>query len=364
MFDILDIDLPGDVKPSPSTRARTVLENYNLDIDTYVKWMNTDVTATGSDDLIVSILIEMGQKMGYDLDRTVAEIYHRAFYLTPEISNTFGLTYSSTAGELHSGPSGNPTIYMAGPSIFREFATSITDYRDMVPIRYLSHDSTNLSVGSPALLEQGIGIGFDVIEIDLGLLMVQYMLWLKEQVDSEFDYKRSIMMFSAMHVWPKLIYTRLPLAFMNRARAIAQGLPVNNVQHNLSKNFVNRTGQAHAMLDEVVKFFGKRESTFQYLLGTLPVPGLFTLDRLVTLPDILINRQCAWAAIMARYNAFTYLYVLARVDPTRSRKFPVDNATRSITRAYNDRGFSQVMGLQEQRSVKTHMQTLLAFVGK
>lgn len=364
MFDILAIKLPGDVKPSPSTKARQVLDDYEYDIVQYLKWKNDDVTAVASDDLIVSILTDVGSKMGYDMERSISDIYNRAFYLTQETASAFGLTYSSNAGDLHTGVSGNPTIYILGVSPLRKGVTPNTSYRDIIPVRYLSHDSTNIHIGSQALLEQGFGIGFDVIEIDLGLLFVQFLLWLKEQMNSEFEYKRSLMTFVSMHVWPKLVCSRLPLAFMNRARAIAQGIKPNNVVFNQSKFFNNRTPQAHAMIEECVKFFLKRENTFDYLLGTLPVPTNLPLVTYTDLPDVAMTRQVSWAAIMARYNTFQYLYEMARVDPIRARRFPLDNSARGIQRAYNDRAFGQVMGLQEQRSVRQHLGGLLTPLGK
>lgn len=364
MFDILAIKLPGDVKPSPSTKARQVLDDYAFDIVQYLKWKNDDVTAVASDDLIVSILTTTGDKMGYDYDRSIADIYTRAFYLAQETASAFGLTYSSNAGDLHTGISGNPTIYMLGVSPFRKSVSPATSYRDIVAVRYLSHDSTNLHIGSQALLEPGFGIGFDVIEIDLGLLFVQFLLWLKEQMTSEFEYKRSLMTFVSMHVWPKLVHSRMPLAFMNRARGIAQEYKPNNVTFNQSKYFHNRTPQAHAMLEECVKFFLKRENTFDYLLGSLPVPTNQPLVTYTDLPDVAMTRQVSWAAIMARYNTFQFLYEMARVDPIRVRRFPLDSSARAIQRAYNDRAFGQVMGLQEQRSVRQHLDGLLTAMGK
>lgn len=359
MFDLIGGKLREDVKPTPVAASEQFIRNFELDIKAYLDWRNEDISFVPVDHWMVSLLFTLGQKLGYDLERSVSDIYRRVAALTNEVSSTFGFTTVSNAGRLHIGDSGNTTIYLVGESPLRAGVSRTTHYKDIVAIRYLSHDSTNLTIGSPAEAERLIGLGMDVIELDLGLLMLQFTLWTKAQLESGETDLRTPQLFIGMHVLPKLKYSQYALAMMNRITAIAEGLPVSDTSYRLSKAFANRSQVGQNVLDSISKIILGRDVTFEYLLGFFPVPMMTSLGQAMTIPEYLPTRQVTWALVLSRYNLLRYLFALGRVDPIRAKRYPVNDIRRIITRMINDGGLRQTLGISARMDMEAKLEDLI-----
>lgn len=360
MFDLTGGSLPEDVEVSPVGASRQFIENYTQDIQAYLKWKATDVSDVPADHWMVSMLTTLAQKVGYDLSRTVEDIYRRAGYLANEIAMTFGFTSQSNAGRIHIGDSGNKTVYLIGESPFRRGVTRSTPYWDMNPIRFLSHDSTNLTLGNNAESEDLIGLGLDVIEIDLGLLMLQYTLWMREQLASEEKYKRTPQMYVAMHVLPRLKFSQYAIAIMNRCCAIAEGLPVNNVPVRLSKSYIDRTASGQKIFETFTKIMLSKQTTFEKLIGTLPVPLVGTLGRATSVGQYAPTAQVTWALVLGRYNLLRYLWALGRVEPNHSKMYPINDIRRIIGRVLGANGMSAALDRRTFQDVAMKLDALLS----
>jgi hypothetical protein len=361
MFDLIGGTLQEDVKPTPVGASNQFISNFELDIRSYIDWRNRDISFVAADHWMVSMLTTLSQKLGYDLSRSVEDIYRRAGFLANEIAATFGYTTESNTGRLHIGDNGSKTIYLIGESPMRTGVTRTTPYTDMIAIRYISHDSTNLTMGCPAEAEALIGLGIDVIEIDLGLLMLQFTLWMKEQLAMPGgDDKRTPQIFVGMHVLPKLKHSQYAIALMNRCCAIAEGLPVNDSFHRLSKAFSDRTQSGQSIYESFTRLMLSRNNvTFEYLLGTLPVPMMPTLGVACRIPQVAPTRQITWALILSRYNLIRYLFALAKVEPGRATQYPVNDIRRVINRMLGDNGLRAALSSGQAKDVEIKLAALI-----
>jgi hypothetical protein len=229
----------------------------------------------------------------------------------------------------------------------------------MVPVRYLSHDSTNLTLGSNAESEDLIGLGFDVVEIDLGLLMLQYTLWMKEQMDSEERDKRTPQMFVSMHVLPKLKFSQYAIAIMNRCCAIAEGNPVNNQVIRLSKSYINRTEAGQKIFETFTRLMMSKKVTFEHLMGALPVPLVGSLGRATSIGEYAPTSQVTWALVISRYNVLRYLWALARMAPDRAREYPTNDVKRIFVRITSSNGMSSALDRRTYVDVVNKLDALL-----
>lgn len=361
MFDLIGGKLQEDVKPTPVAASNQFISNFELDIKSYIDWRNRDISFVPVDHWMVSLLTTLAQKLGYDLSRSVEDIYRRAGFLANEIAMTFGFTTGSNMGRLHIGDNGNKTIYLLGESPMRVGVTRTTPYTDMVAIRYLSHDSTNLTIGSSAEAEELIGLGMDAIEIDLGLLMLQYTLWMKEQLESNVEVaKRTPQIFVGMHVLPKLKVSQYAIAMMNRCCAIAEGLPVNDIAYRLSKAFNNRTSVGQNICEAFTGLMlSKNNVTFEYLIGTLPVPMVPTLGVACALTEYPPTQQVTWALVLSRYNLLRYLFALARIEPTRAKQYPANDIRRAIVRMASSGALRTVLSGSSYKDVEGKLEAII-----
>lgn len=359
MFDLTGGSLPEDIAPSPVGASNQFISNYEQDIRGFIQWRNVDVSFVAADHWMVSMLTALAQKVGYDLSRSVEDIYRRCGFLSNEIAMTFGFTAQSNHGRMHVGDSGNRTVYLIGESPFRRGVTRGTPYSDMVPIRYLSHDSTNLTLGNNAESEDLIGLGFDVIEIDLDLLMLQYTLWMREQLASEERDKRTPQMFVGMHVLPKLKFSQYSIAIMNRCCAIAEGNPVSNQVVRLSKSYINRTEAGQKIFETFTRLMMSKKVKFEHLIGTLPVPMVGSLGVATSVGQYSPTSQVTWALVISRYNLLRYLWALGTMEPERAREYPINDIKRIFVRITSSNGMSSALDRRTYLSVVQKLDALL-----
>jgi len=359
MFDLTSGSLPEEVAASPVGASNQFISNYEQDIKSFIDWRNRDVSSVPPDHWMVSLLTTLAQKAGYDLSRTVEDIYRRCSFLSNEIAMTFGFTAQTNNGRMHIGDSGNRTIYLLGESPFRRGVTRNTPYTDMVAIRYLSHDSTNLTLGSSAESEDLIGLGFDVVEIDLGLLMLQYTLWMREQLASADPDKRSPQMFVSMHVLPKLKFSQYAIAIMNRCCAIAEGNPVNNQVIRLSKSYINRTEAGQKIFETFTRIMMDKKVKFEHLIGTLPVPLVGSLGRATSVGNYAPTAQVTWVLVISRYNLLRYLWALSNMAPDRGREYPTNDVRRIFVRIISANGMSSALDNRTYKDVVAKLDALI-----
>lgn len=339
MYEILASRLVTRTRPAATPGFDQLIRNANDTLDQYIQWCNSAVSTVGSNHLLVSLLITLSQKVGYDPNYTVQDLFNRADFYLPDMASTFGLTYATNSGKVHLAENGNSTLYLLGESPLRRLISRSTPYGQIAPWRYLAHSSTSLALGSPAKAEPEIGTGFDVIELDLGLLLLQYYLWINEQLTQEGDDRRSLTSFVSMYVVPTLKLSQFAVAYMNRLTAIVRGLPVNDEPYRLTRAFPDRSQAEGQELVRLASLLLKRENQFGHLLETLPVPGLWSnLGDQQSLPDLPPTNQLTWALLIARYNLTAMLYALNRVTPERARQFggEVNGIRRTIARCIND----------------------------
>lgn len=363
MYEILASRLVTRTRPAATPGFDQLIRYANDTLDQYVQWCNQAVTTVASNHLLVSLLITLTQKVGYDPNYTVQDLYNRVNFLLPDMASTFGLTYATHTGKAHVGENGNPTLYLLGESPLRTRISRDTPYVQIVPWRYLAHSSTNLSLASPAVAEPGIGTGVDVIELDLGLLLLQYFLWVREQLGQTGDDRRSLTSFVSMMVLPTLKLSQFAVAYMNRLTANAKGLPVDDRPYRFTRAFVDRSRTEGQELMNLTSTLLKRENQFGYLLEAIPVPGVWgNLGDQQTLPDLPPTRQVTWALLIARYNLTDMLYALNRISPERARQYggEVNGIRRTVNRCINDGSLVSGLPPRERVSVLRCFEQLLA----
>lgn len=367
MKKLLDGLLPvpaGSIATNKVARTDLAINNLSRDIAEYLSWKQVDVTSVAADHWLISYLTIATGKIGYHTDLDPRESFTRTDFLTEELARAFGFTTEYNAGRLHIGDNGAVTIYIVGKSPRRKQINARTPYWKMTPMRYISHGSTNLSMGSMAEPEELVGSGFQVIEIDLAILHLQAIrfmeFWMKQNPESP----RGLQMMVSMHVLPRLKLSQYDIAIMNRLTAIVQSSPYNNQVVRLSKSFPDRHREVHNVLEDLAKVLVGRELSFEAALAAIPAPLNNSMFITLSMDDYSYSRQINWAVLIARIDLLIYCFAICRVDPLRSKRWTVLNdIKRTIKRIENDSGFSQVLALSMRQELRNKIDDLERMMG-
>ena len=335
------------------------INNLSKDIRDYIDWKKTDVTAVPIDHWLVNYLLLSTGKLGYRTDLQPKESFARTDFAVEELARVFGFTTEYNAGRLHIGDNGAVTIYVVGKSPRRKQIDASTPFWNMAAMRYISHGSTSMAMGNNAEPEEFVGSGFDVVEIDLGILHYQAVAFMNYWYKRNPDSPRSLQQLVAMHVLPMLKLSQYDIAIMNRMTAIAQGTPINLESPRLSKSFPDRHREMDLALKSHVPYLLGRDLSFEDAIAALAFPLKNNPWVTLSMDDYSFSRQINWAVLVARYSLLTYLFAICRIDPSRSKRYPVNDIVRSIKRIENDNGLSQVLGLTMRRDFKEKIVALL-----
>lgn len=365
MKKLLEGKLPvptGTLTSNKVARSDLAMSNLTRDIVEYLRWKRTDVTAVAADHWLVSYLIIATSKIGFH-DHDPKESFTRTDFLTEELSRAFGFTTEYNAGRLHIGDNGAVTVYIVGKSPRRNQIVASTPYWKMTPLRYISHQSTNLSMGSMAEPEELVGSGFDVIEIDLAILHYQALSFLRFWEKQNPETPRSLQMLVSMDILPRLKLSQYDIAIMNRMTSMANSGPVNNEVIRLSKSFPDRHGEVSGALTSLVKVLLGRELSFEQAIAAIECPLGNSSFITLSMDDYAYTRQVNWAVLLGRVNLLQYLFAICRIEPLRSKRWPVNDIKRTIVRINNDGGFNQTLGLSMRKDIKEKLQDFIDRIG-
>lgn len=363
MKKLLDGTLPipnSGVMNSPVAAMALALSNLSRDITEYLRWTRTDVTHVPADHWLVSYLIIASGKLGYRPDLSPMESFNRTDFLTEELSRTFGFTTEYNAGRLHIGDNGSVTVYVVGKSPRRSQITMNTPYWAMTAVRYLAHSSTSLAMGNHAEPEDLIGSGYDVIELDLGILHYQVTRFTEYWLSHNPESPRSLQQFVAMDVLPKLKQSQYDIAIMNRLTAMVNHVPVSMTVPRLPKSFPDRHREMDNALMMHLDFVMGRELSFEMAIGFLPTTLGNNPFKVLSFDEYLPTRQMGWALLITRFNLLSYLFTICRVDRDRSRRWPIGEIKRAIKRIDNDSGLGVVLNLSARKEFRAKLQALLS----
>lgn len=349
---------PGQLLESPVASMSLALSNLSKDIATYVHWMNKDVTHVAADHWLVSFInIALG-RIGYRPEMTPQEIFQRADLLSTELARVFGFTTEYSAGRLHISDNGAVTVYVIGKSPYRKKVLTTTQHWELVPMRYLAHSSTSLSMGNHAEPEELVGCGYDVIELDLGILQYQAVQFMNYWTTRNPEAPRNLQQLVAMHVLPKLKQTQYDIAIMNRLTNMINGGPINNTVYRLPKTFADRHAEMDRNLQQVLDFALGRELSFTQAISLLPTALKNNPFVTLSYDDYLETSAIGWALLLARYGLLNYLFSICRVEASRARRWPINAFERQVRRLLNTNTLSAVLNLTNRKEFMDKLQVL------
>lgn len=264
----------------------------------------------------------------WDLDDT--RYLHFVDNASEGLSRTYQFTSPTHRGKLHErGLTLGKDCYEAvidhynGPP--RDIGT-VGAWRYWRPLNYLYHTRTDLRLPISNNLQQGKGYG--VITIDIPLLALQYRYWLKTQKRGDREeiaqQPESVFRFLGSYALPNMVTSYLDIAIFNRLTRLANGLPLHSFPSPHPFYVMDLSNRIDDLCQKVIKTNDQRRGDVQVFVGNTPMIVQPTLQQVMQLPSMPINRNNEWALLFARLPYLKYITTHGIVEGQGDRRMTND----------------------------------------
>ncbi len=270
-----------------------------------VEFYRRNPTTVKSNHILVRLIDSFNVPYREDLGIYTGQVRDKAYALAMALRITTPAFKGRVFTEGYFAGSGSREIIVAVNEPF-SLSESIANWRDLQPIKVLSHGNTQLL--SPILdgrrpVQQG---GLFIVGINIPLLALQYQCWRKEYTVGK-DSPLGIEHFIRMFPIPNMIYSFQDYAVFNRINLISQNKDIPKAYNPHSFQLIDLSQRVDASLARHVQYIKQKPMPYDQLLKTLPAINVPNLAYTLKIPDTLYTRQIKWALAMARLPAVEFM---------------------------------------------------------
>ena len=256
-----------------------------------------------------NILVKMLYTMSIPQNSTAERVYVDVVSRTTKIARTMGLTSSVTKGSIftnHFFGNNSKEVVLAHSSLINVFDT-VADWKNMRPLRVLSHPFTdlwgNVPDGKPNSKE---GISF--FSIDIPMMAVMYHCFLKEQeINEQGGYPRKTpAQFVYAYVLANTYRDMIDVAVFNRMNCMLTGTPLNDSpkMHSFMQN--DYRSSVDVGLGDQIDALKRLNRRLGPVLHQAKMIFAEDLAELSELPDVAPTVQCYWALVASRLPMLSF----------------------------------------------------------
>lgn len=291
---------------------------------------------------------------------------HRYLHFVDSASEGLSRTYQFTS------PTHRGRLYENGLTLGKDCVEAVIDHyagvpkdlnvpgawRHWEPLKYLYHTRTDLRM--PISNNQQQGKGYGVVTLDIPLLALQYRYWLKTQKRGDKEelaqQPDSVFRFLGSFPLPNLVGSYLDIAIFNRLTRIANNLPVHSYPSPHPFYVMDLSQRIDGLLHRVVATNDQRRGDIQIFAGTTPMIVNATLQQVMVLPNMPVNRNNEWALMLARLPYLKYIVEHGIVPQQGDRQM-----TNEVYEALFDSGVDNLFsGVGSSSAVSMIRDTLVA----
>lgn len=263
-------------------------------------------------------------------------------------SARFERTYNLNSSVVGAGIISNGTIYNrnhseAWISVAYDFDVDkcVGNYKDLKPIRAISHEYTNLTMSVPNGNYPENQEGLAVLTIDLALLALQYKCWIEnEQYIKEKDTYLPLHSFIYRYPLTNLISTHTDVCIFNRLYSLVENKPIVNTRSTNSFFVIDYGDRTTQSLNQLLDMFKKQPGDYVQRLNSIPSIEYGSYLRSIGIPDMAPTRQIKWVLVLARLKTIELLLMLDELTESKTINLTErDIIARELRGLINDKSF-------------------------
>lgn len=278
-----------------------------------------------------------------------------------EICSPLGITTGNVSGDVHDDVfSKQGTVYLSGNHYSLSELSTIKDYRNIEPLRFLSRDGVTETLLKPNTYKH-VG-SYAAISVDVVAYTQMVRLWLAAQSKKPEEEKETTYELVNRYVYPNMMDSAMDCAIVNMYAM--DGLSVEALDASDFPTVIGARDYTEVVLKEAQKlreqYFNKSQD-FNMTLADLPAytGSVAEVEPRVDLPE---TTQAFWGTTIAYINyANMAMLIAAKTDPELRS---VQNILKRIDRKVrSEKVFDKIPNRKLEEEIRDRYATMLLTAG-
>lgn len=283
-----------------------VKSNLTRELIKLVMYYRENVHAVQSNHFLTRIMNQLPVSPQENLDYYYLKTLDRGL----DISMSLKFTSPIYRGKVFDGMiygKGTKEIYVVVNEDLENYRNE--DWRDLKPIRVLSHPRSSIFFDPIKNEPFESEIGVAVFTLDIPMLMIQYRKWIADPNAYNREISdRSMMQFIAMCVLPNILFSHLNVAIFNRLNQWRFGMAPNEAVPRFPIGIINYTNQLDKVLLELIDKLNRNKKEFEGILRNIPSIREPNYLSVIRIPPMAITRNNKWALTLSRLPTMQFLF--------------------------------------------------------
>lgn len=249
------------------------------------------------------LLVKLINAMNLDVDLPLFEYHRMAEYRVDRVATAHRLTHSKHRGDVKTeevfyGDGTDEVVIAVNEDI--DLLSIEHTWRSLEPVKVLAHPYTDLSLTPLDGSREGQYNKYAVIQVDIIALVMQYRLWVLDQVNRGYAIIRTPMQFVTQYPLTNALSTHFDVAIQNRLTALFLGEPVETRANPWPIYLKDLSQEIDDYLFDRIRYLQRRSMMYPDIMKAVPLVVKDDLWELNQLPKVPGTRQIAWALTLAR----------------------------------------------------------------
>lgn len=273
-------------------------------------------------------LIQLVKNFGFSVNHSDEQVQRWVESNGEGIAAACNITTSNFYGRLHKN-----AFYSSRCGIISvrfEPVYTVSNWRQLRPVRVLTHPHTQIYPVMPDLLESISDTDYAIVGVDIGMLAVMYKHWKLEQETKTDGERHDVSLFIAMCVYPNMLPEQIDIAIRNRLMYKVRGMKMPEYSVTGPRAINDQSRDIDDCYEQLMKTMNTGKRTLMESLTNMPL--FFSENWAEAIPKRLgMENQYGYWASLAIYSDWLYA-LLGAVDNLDSKQEDVYRKAKLIRR--------------------------------
>lgn len=341
MLNIFNPPFMGGRTPPVIPLYDYAIQTMNREMKRVKEFYRENIYTLDNTHRIIKLLIDLQTYMGSSPEVLVRTIRAE----TPRLCRAYGINspvvYSGiqTPGEMYKRNC--PEVFISVEYDF-DVKNCWTHFRQLQPIKVLSHDFTDLGFGLANGRYNAEAVGTTVFSIDLAMLALQFKAWWDtERYVKETNLYLPTHYFAHKYPIVNLLGTHTDVAIFNRLLMLSKNGNIPNDRNHHSFMLADVTGKIDSCHEKLLERFKTTPMEYLQRLNAIPSLQYGSFYRSMNHPDLAPTRNVRWALVLARLNTVEFLLEMDRISNSQYMNlYERETVARELRVMRNERSLS------------------------
>lgn len=314
-------------------------------------WYRKSVHIVESDHILVQVL----QHISAEYRGNDEDFYYNVNMQADKIIRSLGLNNEvQRSGALKKNSFFPKSIREFIICIKRKYPSNmdVTDiWMDLEPIKVISHPFTDLTMQTRTVGEFSTGSSGAFLELDIGLLALQYVKW-KANIVAYSEVKPLVTQFVYQYPLVNMMSSDVDVCFFNRLVAKWEHKPMVSQPKRIGLAAIDLNSTADQVISDLVGKLASATRDFVSLPGQIPLIFLDSLAQKLTIPDTFFNRQNLGVYTLAYLRYLTFLSWAGKETATNNNTRIGQYLLKHYLRMKNGNYFGGIEGVDANRTLQ------------